>query len=67
LLALKKAKALVRNFIWLGKQMAMQGQRFKWDTFILPLLKRGIKILDSQAQTSTFLLKRLIRGLDLGP
>ena len=64
--ALKIAKATMRNYIWLGKRESCARARVKWDTAVLPIVRRGIKILDPQWQASALLIKLLMRGLSVG-
>ena len=64
--ALKQARAMVRNYMWSGHGEANTRARVKWDTAVLPIVRGGIKIMDPQWQTSALLVKLLIRGLSVG-
>lgn len=64
--ALKLARALVRNYMWSGRNESHTRARVKWDMAVLPIVRGGIKILDPQWQTSALLVKLLIRGLSAG-
>lgn len=64
--ALKLARAMVRNYIWSGKQEARARARVKWATAVLPIVRGGVKILDPQWQASALLVKLLLRGLSVG-
>lgn len=64
---LHKARALVRNFIWGGDSNKNSRARVRWDSAVLPMIHRGIKIFDPFAQASALLAKMIPRGLEPGP
>ena len=64
--ALKLVRATVRNYMWSGKKNTNARARVKWATAVLPIVRRGVKILDPQWQASALLVKLLIRGLSVG-
>ena len=64
--SLKLARAMVRNYIWSGKQEARTRARVKWATAVLPIVRGGVKILDPQWQASALMVKLLMRGLSVG-
>jgi hypothetical protein len=53
-------------FVWLGQATGEARAKVAWDTTTLPLSKRGIKVLDLEVQSTTFLTKMLVKGLALG-
>ena len=63
---LKKAKALVRNYIWSGNPDKKCRARVAWDSAILPVTHGGIKVFDPEAQANALLAKMIIRGLAPG-
>jgi hypothetical protein len=63
---LTKAKALVRNFIWLGRADHIARAKVRWDELILPTSCGGMKVLDPILQAAVLLAKLLVRGLTPG-
>jgi hypothetical protein len=61
---INKVQALVRNFIWLGKDGESQCRaKVAWSSMILPKEVGGLKLLDPVLKIKAFLAKLFIRGL----
>jgi hypothetical protein len=60
-----QVRALIRNFIWGGKE-APTCAKVKWDTLALLTSQGGLGVTNPKSQSKALLAKLLIRGLAPG-